>query len=192
MSITKNSISAVGLVFSLLAVSMFASFPGSAHANPSKFAPTKETAAATTTLAYMSPGAATTTISYDSLDGDSVKIDELTIGFQYTASATAPTLNVRLEDSRNGIDWYPRAREVFPVLPGITATTTLMTTPFNSLSFVLSTTTDNGGSGTFARIHESFTVKAPMRYVRAVFFVPTGGGNGGLWAQFMPVKEDPE
>lgn len=184
MTIRKNP-AALLVIAALIVISFFSA--RAAHANPSAFAPTKETASATTTLVFMAPGAATTTLTYDSLSGDSVKIDSLTVAFQATASSTGPTLNVRLEDSPNGIDWYPRT-----VGAGILATTTLMTTPFNTLSFVLSTTTDNGGSGTSSRIHESFTVTAPMRWVRVVFSQPVGTTNLGLWAQMIPVKETPE
>lgn len=184
ISIRKNP--AALIVATIMAI-LGTILPATAYANPSAFAPTKETAAATSTLVYMSPGAATTTLSYDSLSGDSTKVDSLTLAFQATASSTAPILNARLEDSPNGIDWYPRAIGV-----GVPATTTSMSTPYNVLSFILSTTTDNGGSGTSSRVHESFTVTAPMRWVRVVFSQPVGTTNLGLWAQMIPVKETPE
>lgn len=181
MAIRKTSI--VWTIALVAAALLWLIAPSFVKASPSEFAPTKETAAATTTLVYMSPGLATTTLSYDSLSGDSVKINTLNVAFQYTASNTAPTLNVRFEDSQNGVDWYPRSTIVG------SATTSLMTAPYNNMSFVLSTTTDIGGSGTNGRIHESFTVNAPMRWVRAIFSVPQGTTNGGLWAQFIPTKE---
>lgn len=168
----------IGAMFIGQGVYMF-----TAHANPSIYAPTKETAPVTTTVVYMAPGTATTTLTYDSFNGDYSLIGNLTLAFQYTASSTEPHLNVRLEDSPNNIDWYPRA-----VAVNTNATTTLMA-PVGVYNFDLATTTDNGGSGTSSRVNESFSVKAPMRYVRAIFYVPQGGGNGALWAQMVPSKQ---
>lgn len=184
MRISKSTLYLV--IASVIVLAIFAVVP-IVKANPSLFAPTKATAVATTTLSYLSPGAATTTLSYDSLDGDSSKIDELTLAIQYTASTTGPTLKLRFEDSPDNINWYPRSE-----FHNTNATTTLLSGNFSEYQLTVATTTDNGGSGTSARIHTSFTVKSPMRYVRAIFYVPASGGNGGLWAQFIPIKEDSE
>lgn len=185
MAIKNNLCVKWGLlaIASLGVLAYAALMPFVASAAPSIFADIKTTAAATSTLQYMSPGAATTTITYDSLNGDAAKINSLNVVFQYTASSTAPVLLARLEDSQDGIDWYPRT------VVAAVATTSLMTTPANVMSFTLSTTTDNGGSGTGNRVHESFTVAAPLRWVRVIFYVPQGTSNGGLWAEMVPVKE---
>lgn len=186
---TSSEKAFVSLLGLLLIVGLGAWFivPKIVVANPSIFAPTKATGAATTTVVYMRPGLATTTLAYDSLDGDTVKVDELTLAIQYTASTTGPTLKMRFEDSHDGINWYPRG-----VSLNENATTTRLVGSYNEYIWTVATTTDIGGSGTAARVHTSFTVKAPMRHVRAVFYVPAGGGNGALWAQFVPIKEDHE
>jgi hypothetical protein len=185
MTNTKYSIFGIGFV-ALIVTIVVTAIP--AGANPSQFFPTKETASATTTLVYMTPGTATTTLSYDSYQGDAVKIDQLTLAIQYTASttATAPTLKLRLEDSMDNINWYPRAS----VLNSL-ATSTQITGNFGEYLWNVSssTATDFGGSGTATRMHTSLVVDAPMRYVRAKFYTPVAGGNGGLWAQMIPFKE---
>lgn len=180
----KYSIFGIGFIALVVAIVVMAQYAG---ANPSQFAPTKETSSATTTLAYLSPGNATTTLSYDSYSGDFVKIDKLTLALQYTASSTGPTLKVRLEDSMDNVNWYPRAVAINSTLQN--ATTTMLTGAFSEYQWTVATSTDNGGSGTSARVHSSFVVDAPMRYVRAIFYVPVSGGNGGLWAQMIPFKE---
>lgn len=184
MTTTKQNIGLIVLV-SLAVLTLFGMSVKEARATPSQFFPTKETAPATSTLLYLTPGTGTTTLTYDSFQGDNAKIDRLVLAMQYTGSSTGPTLKIRFEDSMNNNDWYPRsATSLNP-----TSTTTLLTGNFSEYQWTVSTTTDNGGSGTAARVHNAFTVEAPMRYVRAIFYVPAAGGNGGLWAQFVPVKQ---
>lgn len=170
------------------ALAMFAFQPHEAKANPSQILPPKATAVATTTLQYMSPGAGTTTLSYDALStgGTDTIFDKMQLVMQYTASSTAPSLKYRIEDSRNGIDWYPRSATV----SGQTnATTTQITGNFADNLWTVATTTDNGGSGTSARVMQSVLIDMRMRYIRAIFYVPASGGNGGLWAEFNPTKQ---
>lgn len=184
MTHTKRNVLWLIVVLPLI---MILSMPWHVGANPSQFAPTKESATATTTLLYLSPGNATSTMSYDSYSGDSVKIDKLSLNIQYTASTTGPTLKMRMEDSTDNINWYPRSVAINSTLDN--ATTTMITGNFSEYQWTVSTTTDNGGSGTSARVHTSLVVDAPQRYVRVKFYVPQNGGNGGLWYQMVPFKE---
>lgn len=163
------------------------------HANPSFFSAKAQTGAATTTIAFMGPGTGTTTLTYDAygLNGtnqvdpgrNTSKAESFFLGIQYTASGTAPTLRMRQEFSDDGIDWYPDNLSIS------VATTTNIITPFRDYSFTMSTTTDNGGSGTASRVHTSLRLTSPTRFTRMIFSVPTGGGTGGLWAQVVPNKE---
>lgn len=147
----------------------------------------KKTATATTTVAYMTPGTATTTLTSDLyFSSSNTKASGALVAFQYTASSSAAALKARVEYSDDGIDWYPESVELNTV-----ATTTLMTTTFREYSWSnFATTTDYGGSGTASRIHQSFSVETPTRYVRVKFYVPAGAGNGALWASLTPNKEN--
>lgn len=178
----------VALLFSAALVWMMLAAPKGAQANPSETPSFKGNTAASTTLAYMTPGTGTSTITYDSNAGTKTKFDSVNLAYQLTATSTGvavPTVILRLEDSRDGVDWYPRN------VVSLTATTSQATSdPYNSISLrVASSTTAVGGSGTATRIHGSISVDSPMRYVRAIFYSPTGGGNYGLYAEMIPVKE---
>lgn len=169
---------------------------GTARANPTMFPPSAYTAVATSTLAYMSPGTATTTLTYDAygICGTNEASQTLTgaddaqVNLQITASSTGPTINARVEESQDCIDWYPVA------VPIANATSTLYTSnPYQNYSLVISTSTVSGygGSGTSQRVHESFSIPIPERAVRVVFYDPAGGNNYGLWAQIVPSKQQP-
>lgn len=185
---TNRLITYSSVVLALLALGAFFAFQ--AHANPSYFPVTVETNSATGTFAYLSPGAATTTLTFNAYANASspTKADSATVVFQYTASGTAPILKARIERSQDGIDWYPVS-----VTTVLNATTSIMTT-FSEYTFNLATSTsaDFLGSGTSQRVHESFTIETPTRFTRVKFYVPASGGNGGLWAQIIPTKERPE
>lgn len=163
----------------------------SAHANPLQFLPTVQTDIATTTISYITPGTGTTTLVFDSFAGSQIKAtDAATLLLQYTASSTAPVLDTRFEFSQDGIDWYPDNNPNYTAaVPGSTASTSIATTPYKVTSFTLSTTTDNGGSGTSGRVQASLNVPTPVRYTRAIFYAPVGGGNGALWAQIVPKRQ---
>jgi len=164
------------------------------RANPSQTPPIKSlNSTSTTTQAYMTAGTGTTTITYDSFEvGADTKFDQVTYVFQFHSSGTPAVLNLRPEDSNNGIDWYPRS------LATVTATTSNMVGTYRDYSFPIATTTATlGGSGVAsssvlgitARVHNSITIDAPMRYVRIKAYLPAGSGPGAMWSAIVPIKE---
>lgn len=165
-------------------------------ANPSFFPPPTGTATATTTQAFIAFGVGTTTLSLDTFQiGNNTKDDRAFIAFQFVSSSTVsiPSLNARVEYSNDNQDWYPISNPT-----NSPATTTGMGEPFSNYSFPLSTTTaatlGNGGTsvvnpGVAATTTDSFVIDTYTRYVRVVFTVPSGGGNGKIWAQIQPIKE---
>jgi hypothetical protein len=174
----KNKYFIIPLVLTILIV-VFALGTKTVSANLAYFLRV-ESATATSTLSYMTPGTATTTIS---IDGGASALDSALLTFQYTASGTAPVLKARVEYSSDKIDWYPQMTAIGQ------ATTTLIATPFLEYSFTLSTTTDNGGSGTSARVHGSLDIPTPTRYTRVKFYVPASGGNGALYTELTAKKQ---
>lgn len=168
--------------------------PSTARANPSQTPPTKSlNNTASTTQVYMVAGLSTSTITYDSFSVTTdTKFDGLTVAVQVSASGTPPTLKMRLEDSPDCKDWYPRSVAI------TTATTTILTGSFNEYQIPIATTTSMlGGSsnasstviGITPRVHQEVTVDTPMRCTRAIFYNPPGSGNFALWAQLIPFKE---
>ena len=155
---------------------------GIAYANPSVFNPAVVTAVATTTVAYITPGTATTTLVLPSLQGS--KNDKALVTFQYTASTTAVQLSARVESSFDNVEWYTQN-----VITTANATSTTMADQVYTFNMATSSIGDFGGSGTANRLTKSFVVDTQAPYTRVKFYAPIGGGNGALWASITPVKE---
>lgn len=149
-----------------------------ANANPSFTAPTAQTAAATSTLAYMTPGTATTTLVYDAYasstasGGLALKADNVALGIQFTASSSSSVLATAIEYSEDGIDWYRDF--VFGTVGTATTSTVVALTSPVSLTM----------SGTSKSL---VLIPTPTRYTRFTFSLT--GANGGVWAQAIPTKQ---
>lgn len=168
---------------------------GTAFANPSGFATATSTAAATTTLKYMTPGTATTTTPvYDAYaqttnGGFTTKADYAALLLQFTASSTNSTLNAAVEYSQDGIDWYRN----FLIDPNQIGTTTVNATfallnPFSfSWKFASSTTIKGVGYTNADQSTAALLIPTPLRYTRVVF--AETGANGAVWASLIPIKE---
>lgn len=187
------------LAFVLFGVGMFGV---AVKANPSYFADGNSTATATTTLTYMTPGAATTTLYYDSYeDSSGAKGDAATLGVQFTGSSTLSTLNIAVEYAFNNslanckttptaCDWYA---DVLLGTNAVVSTTTqalgLGNTNVYSLPF---SSTSLSGVAIPSRITSRLmTIAAPTRYIRVIFTLPPASLNGGIWATFRPTKQTP-
>lgn len=191
--LSKRSAEFVALVAAMFALAfLFTAVP--AHANPSQTPPTKSlNNTASTTQVYISGGFATSTITYDSFSvGSDTKFDQVNVAMQIHSSSSPATLKFRMEDSPDGINWYPRSVVI------TTATTTQITGSFNEYQIPVATSTASlGGSGVAsssvlgitARVHQNVVVDTTMRWARAIFYVQPGGGPVALWAQLIPVKE---
>ena len=151
---------------------------GIAHANPTFFAKTVQTATATSSVAYMGVGTATSTLTYDSsadvlAGGQLVSPSQIALGMQFIASSTSTVFNVNIQYSQNGIDWYQddvngQLATTTPVNLGLTNSYTYKATGTATTSFMT-------------------VLKIPVRFIRAQFSVT--GAAGGVWAQMVPTKE---
>lgn len=179
----KLTIYAIALVFVLAGVA-FVAHP--ALANPSFFN-RFQTQPATTTLAYMTPGTGTTTIT--AINSTNNAFTSATLNLQVTATSTGVAssvlANVRVEASMDNVDWYPIA------VVTTTATTSLLTTnPYNSYSLVLATSTvAQGGTGSATLMMRSFDIPVKERHLRAVISNPAGGGNYGVWGEIVTQQQ---
>lgn len=169
-------------------------------ANPSFFPNTSTTATATSTVSYITTGAATTTLyldTYTQASGNPYKADNSTLLVQFVASSTASILGVSLEyalgtpgidctSTPTACDWYANDLLAASTTPAITAVAVS-----NALSWTFASSSQGGGAvlSSNNRSLKIFDVQTPTRYVRAVFSVT--GANGAIWAAFQPIKQNP-
>lgn len=174
----------VGLGFNLKTV----------QANPSRItAPdscTTSTNSSTTSISYLTPGTATTTVTCNlqrisALAGGTDSIDSAIFAMQFHASSTALSeLDWYFEYSQDGVDWY-RANN-FPTLG---TTTTAVPQNFAWRQYSTSTVYSSNGFATSSLEKKFIPITTPTRWVRAVFTAPTGSNNIGVWAQFIGKAE---
>ncbi len=171
-----------------------------AYANPYYLGLSASTAVATSTQAYMTPGAATSTPIYDSYEqygtnqtngGNLTVANQVAIKLQGVASSTATQVNVTCEfsDNYNGAtgngDWYQNeiigATTTNAGVQGIGAV--------NSFNFTYASSTVGGAgvASTTNRFQKLIVCPVPLRFVRAVITVT--GANGSIWAGIVPVKQ---
>lgn len=161
-----------------------------AKANPSVFINTA-TATATTSPAYLTAGTATTTLTFDLGSGNSKAADSAELLMMLAGSSTATTLNIDIQYSQNGQDWYAtsngwNADLVSTSTPNISMVTQY-TFPFASSTINRSVVT-NANSATSTR---AVDVPTPTRYVRAVFTLPVGSAGAALYASFTAKQQTP-
>ncbi len=159
------------------------------EANPSRItAPDSCTSSgnsSTSSISYMSPGNATTTVTCNlqrisALAGGTDSVDSAVLAIQYHASSTALSeLDWYFEYSQDGVDWYKSNN--FPTL----ATTTLAVPQNYSWRQYSTTTVVTNGFATSSLDKKVVSVDTPTRWIRAVFTNPIGANNVGFWASFI-------
>lgn len=168
------------------------------RANPSQIIETKS-ASATSTIAFMSPGAATTTVIMDAQDDGGAIADLAAFAIQFTGSSTLSIINIAFEyahdvngldcvNNPNKCDWY--ADELnFPNASTTPSTIPLNTARLYSLTFASSTLGGGAIAASSTRTSRIINVPTPSRYVRAVITVPIGSLNGAVWSEFLRKRE---
>lgn len=158
------------------------------------FSTTVQTSVATSTPAYMTPGTATSTLTYNTLTNNSnatatptgatvpAKADKIDVLIGFTGSSTSAVLNLNYEYSIDGIDWY---QNFLPTGAYSTTTSALMPS-LVSIKVPFANTTIGGASATQAVDRFVIEVPAPTKDVRIVASVT--GANGAVWMQVVPIK----
>ncbi len=155
---------------------------------------------ATTTPSLMTAGTATTTIVYDSyallgtnqFPGQKQDYtDSSTLLIQFSASSTTSTLGWKYEYSQDGIDWYADN-----LTSGQVASSTINNYAMsNSYTWTFASSTNLCDStvviSTNTRNCKIVSVLTPVRFVRVVFSAPAGSANEGVFARFVPKKQNP-
>jgi hypothetical protein len=185
---TRTALFGATAVVLLALIGAAISLPSEARANPSRVETFTATAAASTTLAYITPGTGTTTLTRAMSGGNDSKFDKAVLAIQVTATSTGvsvPTLMVRFEDSRNCVDYYPRT-----AAPSSATTTLLTADPYQAFSLrMASSTAAPGSTDTATRLSKSIVTDVPLNCVRAVLYSPSGGGSYGVYAELIGIKE---
>lgn len=203
----QNSFVAVLLLMALILAIAFA-FVRPVYANPSQFTNTTQTATASSSVVYINPGAATTTLvadTYQVSTGNNYVNNTTELLVAFTASSTASQLNMNLEyatgyangnaadcvNNPNSCDWF---QDTGSNIAAGYATTTLPTNlavvPQYQWKFASSTVGQQTPSASNNRDTRAIAINAPTRYVRAVFTCsPTANVACAVWAQFVPSKE---
>lgn len=142
-----------------------------AHATALIFPKTVQTATATSTTSFLTPGTGTTTLTYDSYqNGANRKADSATLLVQVQASSTSSVLGISMQYSQDGIDWYGDNLQ--------TATTTTDISASNSYSWKAVST---------AQLNKAIPFLTPTRFTRAV--ISDTGANVSVWAQVIPAVQ---
>lgn len=195
----------------LILAAMFFTFLGiiainTAHANPSQFVGTTQTATASTSPAFMTPGTGTTTLVYDTFNTSTGNfyVNNLTeLLLQFIASSTASQLNVNLEYANgyqngiaidcvanpNGCDWYEDNTTNLNGFATTTPNNIMAIIPQYQWKFASSTVGQLATPAGNNRATRALSINVPTRYVRAVFTCAAGGAGCAVWGQFVPVKE---
>lgn len=196
------------IVSGILGISAIASiivFATQTSANPLEFLVQNNgtSASASTSIAFMTAGAATSTSNvydtYGNGNGNTYATNNLALEIQFSASSTASTLTWYYEfaqggagancvNSPNSCDWYVDA-----TFSNTSATTTpnISMAGFNQYQWKFASTSQAGAvvASTNNIANKIVTVPTSARYVRAVFGLLPGSTNGGVWAAFVGQKQ---
>lgn len=186
----------LGLSF-FLAASLFVAI-SQTHANPSFFIRSSNTSttfplATTTTTYFNAGGLSTTTLTFDLGVGAAQAADSASLTIQLTSTTSQPTLNVDIQYSQDGVDWYASSLNLDYQING--TTTPSISNP-QVIQFTFATSTINRSAAAANGTATSSTnrivnIKTPVRYVRAVNYITPGTGSTAalLWEEFIAKRQ---
>lgn len=189
MQKTRSRVFLAAILVAMAATAMLI-LASTAYANPLFFPLTAQTNTATTSPAYMTPGTATSTLTYDSYAVGQPKANDFaTLLVQFAGSSTAAVLGLNFEYSQDGIDWY---KDNIVGEQGAVSTTspTIIPSITNSISWTFASSTPGGVAVTNANSATStkaFKIPVPVRFVRVIHSIT--GANGAVWSQIVPARQ---
>ncbi|MBX4216149.1 hypothetical protein KW797_04340 [Candidatus Parcubacteria bacterium] len=141
----------------------------------------------TTSPTYMTAGKSTTTVTTSACADSAFALNGLALVEQFTGSSTASVLQMNIQDSIDGVDWYERA-------PNENATTSALFgfTGASVLRHTFSSTSPSMGvvdSTNSAVSYRVILIQPLLRYTRVVFSIPVGATAGGVWAKLIGWRE---
>ena|SRR3990167_5053619 len=149
------------------------------------------TGTATTSLLWMTPGTATTTLTCTTGSASNLRVNAILVG----SSSQSTHYRYRVERSMNNIDWYTDLNTLTQ-----SATTTAVTGQFADNVIAFSTSTNPiagtsqdigfGGRGTTTANFVNFNIPTlGSKYTRVVFYLTIGGRNGAIWAEGVTAEQ---
>lgn len=174
----------------LVAIAAFASFYV-VKANPSFFIRSQLSTATTTQTYFIRGGLATTTLTLDTGVGAAQGADNADLLLQYISTTSQPTLNVDIQYSQDGVDWYETSMgwNAFYYATSTPALGNVNTLQFLYASSTASRGVSAGTASTAATSTRTIMIPTPTRYVRAVFYESAGGGAASFWAEFIAKRQ---
>jgi hypothetical protein len=178
-----NYLKKYGIQTSLVLALVFMSSVSFVKANPSFFI-RQQSASATTTVSYMTAGTATTTLVFDTGVNAAGSTDGAVLLTQFTASTTASQVAYTFEYSQDAVDWYSDRLDNG-------ATTTPQINLSTETTYLLTGVGErNGGvAGTSSTTLRAIVAKTPTRYIRAIYTIPVGSGNGAVYGEFIAKRQ---
>ena len=183
-------------ILSVLTILAFFSFAIPVSANPMRYVPSASTATATSTVTFMTPGAATTTLAIDSYaNGQTAAFDKAILMTQFTGSSTNSVLNIGIEYSMGvagvdctstptACDWYKDNQ--FNFVNATTSAPYSIAVP-NSYSWKFASSTQGGATTPTDRALNTVTIPVVARYVRVIYTMATA--NGAIWGTLVPIRQ---
>ena len=160
------------------------------NASLSVFAPTDcYTAAATSTLTYMTAGTATSTVTcWTGNDAAS----EAVLAIVVNASTTSSIFNIFVEESMDNQDWFPISLNQSASTTSQFDLTVRSIARFTFASSTIGAVAKGTGSnylgvtGTNNRNHYTVDIPVRMKWVRAHAGIEVGADNGAVWMKVIP------
>lgn len=182
--VRKSSLIAASTLIAAV-VLLLGAFSFKAYANAPDFNAVS-TAAATTTLAYMTPGTASTTLAYVSIFAAS---DSAVLLTELTASSTSTVLNINVEYAQggNGTDCSITQSACDWFADNLNGSINSTTSPTKSIQTANSYT---WAAASTARTMKAIEIPTPTRYVRVTYTVT--GAAAGVWGQLVAKKQQPQ
>lgn len=155
------------------------------EANPSQVFIDLAAPATTTVTGFIGAGTGTTTDVFDTQSDFGFTTETAFFALMQAASSTNSQLNINIQYSQNGIDWFSYNQA--------TTTTSIPTgtTPY-VLNIKFASTTNDGqavSSANSATSSQMFKIETPTRYVRAVVSAPVGSAGSYIWTAWYGKKQ---
>jgi hypothetical protein len=197
MSITRFNLSIGALLAMALVAILVGSFGVFVKANPSYFLRSPSTSttfpiATSTQAVFIAGGLGTTTLTLDLGVGGPQGADSASLLIQLTSTTSQPTLNIDIQYSQDGVDWYadPLGMDFQAVATGTPVLGSIQT-----LQFIFASSTINRaalfptGTATTSS-NRIVNLKTPTRYIRAVNYVSPGANTAAaLWEEFVAKRQ---
>lgn len=155
---------------------------------------TSATSLSTTTVSYLSAGTGTTTATCNmAKSGLGTEIfDTATFLLFQAGSSTSATINIDIQDSYNGVDWY--SRSLAWNVDENTASSSPSLGAIQSFTMTFASSTQNKGgitatTGATTTRAVSIPVKTP--FIRAIITTPVGAAGSAVWGTWTGVVQNP-